>query len=113
MFTDLIHRLRSLTRRRTVDQDLDDELRFHLEQLVDRYMAAGVPRGEASRRARLEMGGFDQVKEEHADARGVRLLEDLASDLRYAVRQVMRAPGFAVLAALCLGLGIGANTSIF
>ena len=59
------------------------------------------------------MGGFDQVKEEHRDARSVRLLEDLGSDLRYAVRQLQRSPGFAVLAVLCLGLGIGANTSIF
>src|SRR5437588_817609 len=68
---------------------------------------------EALRRARLEMGGFDQVKEEHRDARGVRLLEDLGDDLRYAIRQIKRSPGFAVLAVLCLGLGIGANTSMF
>src|SRR5947209_12213997 len=113
MFTDLTHRLRSLVRRRTVEQDLDDELRFHLEQLVDRHVADGLAHDEALRRARLEMGGFDQVKEEHRDARGVRLLEDLGDDLRYAIRQVKRSPGFAVLAVLCLGLGIGANTSIF
>ena len=59
------------------------------------------------------MGGFDQIKQEHRDARGVRLLGDVGSDLRYAVRQVKRSPGFAVLAVLSLGLGIGANTSIF
>src|SRR6266487_1627068 len=51
-------------------------------------------------------------KKEHREARGVRLLDDLANDLRYAVRQVKRSPGFAALAILCLGLGIGANTSI-
>jgi putative ABC transport system permease protein len=113
MFTDLTHRLRSLVRRRAVEQELDDELRFHRERLVDRYVADGLMHDEGMRRARLEMGGFDQVKEEHRDARGVRLLEDLGSDLRYAVRQVKRSPGFAVLAMLCLGLGIGANTSIF
>src|SRR6059036_1554595 len=113
MFTDLTHRLRSLIRRRAVEQELDDELRFHRERLVDRYVADGLPHDEAMRRARLEMGGFDQVKEEHRDARGVRLLEDLGNDLRYAVRQVKRSPGFAVLAILCLGLGIGANTSMF
>src|SRR4029450_8681817 len=113
MFTDLTHRLRSLIRRRTVEQDLDDELRFHFERLIDRHVANGLAHDEALRRARLEMGGFDQVKEEHRDARGFRLLEDLGSDLRYAVRQVKRSPGFAALAVLCLGLGIGANTSIF
>jgi putative ABC transport system permease protein len=113
MFTDLTHRLRSLIRRRTVEKDLDDELRFHFERLVDRHVANGLARDEAMRRGRLEMGGFDQVKEEHRDARGVRLLDDLRNDLRYAVRQVKRSPGFAVLAMLCLGLGIGANTSIF
>jgi predicted permease len=113
VFADLAHRFRSLIRRRIVEQDLDDELRFHLERLVDRHVADGLPHDEAVHRARLEMGGFDQVKEEHRDARGVRLLEDLGNDLRYAVRQVKRSPAFAVLAVLSLGLGIGANTSIF
>src|SRR5205814_4391796 len=96
-----------------VEQGLDDELRFHFERLVDRHVAHGLAPREAMRRARLEMGGFDQVKEEHRDARGVGLLDDLGNDLRYAVRQLKRSPGFAVLAILCLGLGIGANTSIF
>jgi len=80
---------------------------------VDHHVANDLPHDEAMRRARLEMGGFDQLKEEHRDARGVRPLEDLGNDLRYAIRQVKRSPGFAVLAVLCLGLGIGANTSIF
>jgi hypothetical protein len=106
MFTDLTHRLRSLIRRRPVEQDLDDELRFHREQLVDRHVADGLAHDEAMRRARLEMGGFDQVKDEHRDVRGERLFEDLGNDLRYAVRQVKRSPGFAVLAVLCLGLGL-------
>jgi putative ABC transport system permease protein len=113
MFTDLTHRLRSLARRRSVEQDLDDELGFHLERLVNRNVADGLPLDEARRRARLEMGGLDQIKEEHRDARGVRLLEDLGNDFRYAVRQLKRSPGFAVIAVLCLGLGIGANTAIF
>src|SRR5438093_4928274 len=59
------------------------------------------------------MYGYDQIKDDKSDARGVRFLDDLGNDLRYAVRQVKRSPGFAVLAILCLGLGIGANTSMF
>jgi predicted permease len=113
MFTDFTHRLRSLLWRRTIERDLEDQLRFHLEELVDRHVADGLSHDEATRRARLEIGGFDQIREEHRDTRSVRLLEDLGTDLRYAVRQVRRSSGFALLAVLCLGLGIGANTSIF
>jgi putative ABC transport system permease protein len=102
-----------LFRRRIAEQELDDELAFHLEELVNRHVAAGLSHAEAMRRARLDLGGFDQVKEAHMDARGGRLLEDLGSDLQYAGRQIRRSPGFAALAVLCLGLGIGANTSIF
>ena len=113
MFADLRHRLRSVLRRDDVEQQLDDELAFHRERLMERYVAGGLPTDEARRRARLEMGGFDQLQEEHRDARGVRFLEDLDSDLRHAVRQIKRSPGFAATAILCLGVGIGANTAVF
>jgi putative ABC transport system permease protein len=113
MLTDWFLRLRSLFRREAVERELDDELRFHFERLVDSYTHEGLPHDEAVRRARIELGGFEQIKEEHRDARGIRVVDHLGRDLRYAFRQVRRAPGFAALAVLCLGLGIGVNTSIF
>ncbi|HLG57134.1 MAG TPA: ABC transporter permease [Vicinamibacterales bacterium] len=113
MLRDWILRLRSLVRRDVVEQELDDELQFHMEQQVAAYMSQGLSRDDAMRRARLEFGGLAQIKDEHRDARGVGTLDHLARDLRSAFRQVRRAPGFAALAVLCLGLGIGVNTSIF
>jgi predicted permease len=113
MFTDLRLRLRSLFRRDLVERELDDELAFHLEQLAASYEREGVGREEALRKARLALGGLDQIRESHRDARGVRIGADLGSDLRYAARQVRRAPGFALLATVCLGLGVGVNVAIF
>jgi putative ABC transport system permease protein len=113
MFTDLVSRLRSLIRRRTVEQDLNDELGLHLERLVGRYVADGLPRDEATRRARLEFGGLDQVKEEYRDALGTRFVDDLMRDLRVAVRSLRATPTVTLVAILSLALGIGANTAVF
>ena len=109
----LLSRVRATFHRSRLDDELDDELREHLAMLQERFVRAGMDPSEAFYAARRQFGGVTQVKEEHRDVRGVRLLDDLGDDLRYAIRQVKRSPGFAVLAMLCLGLGIGANTSIF
>lgn len=113
MSTDWIVRLRSLLLRRTVEQDLDDELRFHIERQVERYVGAGMPKEEALRRVRIEFGGIDQIKEEHRDARGVGFIEDVWRDVKYAIRYLWRSPALGVTVVLSLGVAIGANTAIF
>ena len=77
MFNDLHFRLRSLFRRRAAESEMEDELRFHLERQTAKYVAAGMPPEEAARRARIELGGLEQVREECREARGTRLLDKM------------------------------------
>jgi putative ABC transport system permease protein len=113
MLTDLLFRARSLLRRRRVEEELDEELRDHLEHEARKYMNAGLSPSAAARRARLAMGGLDGVKEQCRDARGTRPLEDFVTDLRYGLRLLTRSPGFAAAAIAMLGLGVGSATAIF
>lgn len=113
MIRDLMHRLRAIARRTAVDGELDEELRHHFALQVDAYLAAGLPRDEAERRARLDIGGVVQIKEEHRDALGMRGLHDFWRDVRLAIRMLRRAPLFAATAMLTIALGLGANTLVF
>src|SRR6266481_7376184 len=86
-------RLRSLFRRAQADQELDDELRDHLERATEQYVAKGMAPGEAQRRARLDLGGIEQTKEQCRDTRRVNRIQDLIQDLHFGLRSEERRVG--------------------
>ncbi len=99
--------------RRRQERQLDDELRFHLDLQVAKYVRGGMSEEEARRRTRLDFGGLEQVKDDCRDVRRMAWLETTVRDILFAVRSLRKSPAFAAAAVCTLALGIGANTAIF
>jgi putative ABC transport system permease protein len=106
-------RFRSVFRRDSVERELDTELRFHLEAQIDENRAAGMSDDEARYAAVRTVGSITQLKEEVREMWGGILIQRFGQELRYAVRTLLKSPGFAVLSILTLSLGIGVTTTMF
>ncbi len=113
MWRDWLFRVRALLGRKTMDADLDRELRDHLAHQTTWHEHRGLPAGAATRQASVDLNGVEALKEQCRDERGTRWLEDLSRDAIYTVRILRRSPGFAAVAIVSLALGLGANTVAF
>src|SRR3974390_1306268 len=105
--------LRNVFSSRRVDEDLDGEVRAHLELLTEEKLRAGVPRAEAERAARMELGRVEQVTEQVRDQRLGNWLQSVLSDCRYGIRQLRKNPAFTSVAVLALALGVGFSSIVF
>jgi hypothetical protein len=109
----LRHFARNLFRRDLVERELTDEIDASVEQLIEEHVAQGMSSDEARRAARLAIGGAGQIKDRVRDVRAGAWLDALRQDVHFGMRMLMHRPGFATIAVLTLGVGMGATTAIF
>src|SRR5215813_7830434 len=110
---DLLRRWRALTHHDELDQELDEELRFHLDRQIEQNIKNGMTPDDARYAAMKSFSRVDQAKEECRDARGVGFIENLRRDVSYSLRILLKNYAFTIVVVLTLALGIGANTAIF
>ena len=113
MLSDLLYRARALFDRERMEDDLEAELQFHLDRLTEKHIDGGMAPAPAARRARIDLGGITQIKEECRQSWGVSVLESLARNINHALRALGKKPGFSTVVVLKLALGIGATSAIF